>query len=86
LWCGLTKAIGLGLKNAGTPPVMAIMLRVAVASHAGKPPGTKWSFCTRDQNSHSFSIRSFGLLPAISAALIAPIDVPMTHCGAIPAS
>ena len=82
--CGLTKAIGLGLKKDGTPLTTDMKLRVAAAIQLGRPSGTKWSFCTRDQKSHSVSIRSLGLLPAISAALIAPIEVPITQSGATP--
>ena len=57
------------------------MFRAAVAIQVGNPPGIRWSFWTRDQNSHSLSIRSPGLLPAINDALIAPIDVPITQSG-----
>jgi hypothetical protein len=41
---------------------------------------------TRNQNVRSLSRRSAGGLPAISAALMAPIDVPITQSGSMPAS
>jgi len=62
------------------------MFRAALAIQFGNPPGIRWSFWTRDQNSHIFSIRSSGLLPAMSEALMAPIDVPIIQSGVIPAS
>jgi len=39
---------------------------------------------TRSQNSRSRSTRLSGELPAINAALIAPIDTPVTQSGARP--
>ena len=41
---------------------------------------------TRFQNSRNLARRSCVGLPAISAALMAPIDVPMIQSGAMPAS
>ena len=41
---------------------------------------------TRSQNSRSRARRRSGGLPAISAALIAPIDTPVTQSGAKPTS
>ena len=38
------------------------------------------------QNSRSFATRFFGALPAMSAPLIAPIEVPMTQSGSTPPS
>ena len=40
---------------------------------------------TRSQNSHSFSA-ALRALPAIKAALMAPIDTPQMQVGTIPAS
>ena len=40
----------------------------------------------RVQNSRMFLRRFSGGLPAISAALIAPMEVPITQSGSIPAS
>ncbi len=41
---------------------------------------------TRRQNAFSRSSRSAGSLPAIRLALIAPIEVPITQSGSMPAS
>jgi len=38
---------------------------------------------TRFQNSRMRSTRCSGGLPAISAALMAPIDTPATQCGSV---
>jgi hypothetical protein len=40
----------------------------------------------RPQNSFNLGSRSSGSLPAISAALMAPIEVPMIQSGSMPAS
>ena len=49
-----------------------------------QPPGG--AFSTRCQNSCSRGRRSCGSLPAMSAPLMAPIEVPITQSGWMPAS
>ena len=43
------------------------------------------SWATRFQNSRMAASRSLGALPAMSEALIAPMEVPMTQSGSMPA-
>jgi hypothetical protein len=50
------------------------------------PDGQVGRLSIRDQNSRSRSSRVATLLPAMIDPLMAPIDVPMTQSGSIPAS
>ena len=68
------------------PVVTAIMLRAAAGNQLGSGMPMKRSLSTRFQNSRRRLRPSFGGPPTINAALIAPIDVPTTQSGVIPAS
>ena len=61
--------------------------RIAAPAQAGsRGPPIMWPCSIRRQNSFSRSSRSPFGLPAMSEALIAPIEVPITQSGSIPAS
>ena len=85
--CDDSHAAGFGTKKHGMPLLtvvrLAAMLGIPVKKliRSGRVPCS-----TRDQNSRSRGMRLAGALPAISAALIAPIDVPITQSGSMPAS
>jgi hypothetical protein len=78
----------LGVKNAGMPrkivPTFAATFGSPVKSRSKSTSMAATS--TRDQKSRSRSKRRSRALPAISAALMAPIDVPMIQSGSMPAS
>jgi hypothetical protein len=80
------SAAGLGWKNPGTPWVNTPRLANAFPNIESQGILSDDLVCTRSQNSLSRSSRSAGLLPAISAALMAPIEVPITQPGSMPAS
>ncbi len=79
-----------GEKNPGTPNMKA--LAVLIWSSIGRiesiDAGGMNGSCaeTRCQNSRRRSTRRSGGLPAISAALMAPIETPATQSGAAPHS
>ncbi len=81
------KASGLGLKKDPIPFDMVSHFD-AIAPHNGTAPSACWNgpCSTLCQNAWSRDIRSEGWLPAMMLALIAPIDVPMTQSGSMPAS
>ena len=76
-----------GSKNPEMPLVSVIHDASASATpaQAGKAP-QKVARSTLCQNSLSLAKRSSGLLPAMMAALIAPIEVPMIQSGSTPVS
>ena len=79
-----------GWKNPGTPKVALadaerkLNARRSGSKAAGATSGTPDD--TRSQNSRRRASRRSGGLPAMSAALIAPIDTPVTQSGANPTS
>src|SRR5215470_8723128 len=84
---GARKAGGKrGTKNPGTPKAATV---AALKRLRAMRTGSIWSGTTigipeetRSQNSRSRSTRFSGALPAINAALIAPIDTPVSQSGA----
>ena len=83
----LSQAAGLGAKNAGMPRVIVVRLAARLDSPVQKRSRSSPDPCsTRAQNSRNRATRFSCALPAISAALIAPIDVPITQSGSMPAS
>src|SRR2546430_394224 len=79
-----------GEKNPGTPKAaLALALhRLNASCRKSKGAGTASGMPddTRFQNSRNRGMRFSGRFPAISAALIAPIDTPVIQFGAMPAS
>ena len=81
------KRQGLGLKKPERPPEIVAMFAahwpnngvVAVNCESG-------GWVTRRQNSSRRGKRCPGALPAIRLALMAPIEVPITQSGSMPAS
>ena len=65
--------------------MMALIVRKG-ANMLANGDSKAWPCSTRRQNSCNASRRLDGSLPAMSAALIAPIDVPITQSGSMPAS
>ena len=79
-----------GAKNPWTPniAVAAIVIRLRAGRHSSTDDGGmkgEWAD-ERSQNSRSAATRFSGGLPAISVELIAPIEIPTTQSGWIPAS
>ena len=65
--------------------ITALIVRSGL-NRLAKAPSNCLPCSTRLQNSRSLASRSPGALPAIKAALIAPIEVPITQSGSTPAS
>jgi hypothetical protein len=80
----------LGLKKPGIPPVMARKaldwLRKARVASMANNPSQRLDVETVSQKSLSRSIRRPGGLPAMIAALAAPMETPASQSGSIPAS
>ncbi len=88
---GHQAAPGRGSKNAGRPKAAPNIAAQSLAQMRSGPSlpaqtGLGSSTETRVQNSCSFAQRCSGALPAMSAALIAPIEMPATQSGCRPAS
>jgi hypothetical protein len=79
------SAARLGVKNDGMPRIT-----VAGAEHRARPSQSNGfgagALLDLAPEASSASIRVPGALPQISAALIAPIEVPITQSGSMPAS
>ena len=76
-----------GVKNAGMPRVMVVRLADRLDSPVQNVSGSCADPCSmRPQKSRNRASRFSLALPAMSAALIAPIDVPITQSGSMPAS
>ena len=82
-----------GEKKPATPNSIAIVALVSLTvlrarrskrRRSGERRGANGNDETRSQNSRSRSTRRSGGLPAISAALIAPIEMPATQSGVSP--
>ena len=85
--CDEIHAAGLGTKKHGMPCMTVARLAEAFGSRVQRPMKSWLAPCsTRDQNSRNRSMRFSGAFPAIKAALIAPMEVPITQSGSIPAS
>src|SRR5271170_3233994 len=79
-----------GTKKPGTPKVVVV---IALARLRAGRIGSKYAGAmngladeTRAQNACRRSSRASGVLPAIKAALTAPIETPVTQVGAKPCS
>ena len=81
------KASGLGSKKFGNPETTVERLAMRPPT-PGRPARKSVGLAseTRFQNSSMRASRSATGLPAMSAALMAPIEVPITQSGSIPAS
>ena len=78
-----------GAKKPGTPKVAISAALVSLNSERARSPGVTGFHGTGDdtisQNSLSRPTRFSGSLPAMIAALIAPIEMPAIHSGSNPA-
>ena len=89
---GVDNAGGIrrGVKIPGSPVVAVIPAETSLNQRRIGPLGMSAGACKRDetrsQNRCSLSIRASGGLPAISAALIAPIEMPAIQSGDQPAA
>ena len=77
-----------GVKKPGTPKVAISAAEVSLNSERARSPGVTGFHDTGDdtisQNSLRRSTRVSGPLPAMIAALMAPIEMPATHSGSKP--
>ena len=77
----------IGRKNPATPAASVFQFGRLEPNQGSIESDSSVGECsTRRQNSRSFASRSAGLFPAMIEALIAPIEVPITQSGSIPAS
>jgi hypothetical protein len=79
-----------GVKKPGTPNSITMAAPAAFSQKRSGPSlnhlSAGQSELTKRQNSSNRDTRLPGGLPAISAALMAPIEMPATHSGSISAS
>ena len=80
------QGIARGVKNAGMPHTVVAKLAYQCRAHGAAIGSTIGESRTLSQNSSRRASRSSCKLPAISAPLIAPIEVPITQSGSSPAS